>query len=96
MKIDKFTNDSFGSLTTITSEQTGVVMFLGKQIAELWGHTNLTQALKAAALNDNEYKVVKLAKFKDFKKQLTNSGLVGERTSNITLLTESGMYRKDY
>jgi len=93
MKIDKFTNDSFGSLTTITSEQTGVVMFLGKQIAELWGHTNLTQALKAAALNDNEYKVVKLAKFKDFKKQLTNSGLVGERTSNITLLTESGMYK---
>jgi len=93
MKIDKFTNESFGSLTTITSEQTGVVMFLGKQIAELFGHTNITQALKSAGLNQDEYKVVKLVNYKDFKKQLTKIGLIGERTSNITLLTESGMYK---
>jgi len=93
MKIDKFTNQSFGSLTTITNEKTGVVMFLGKQVASLWGHTNLTQALKAAKLNESEYKVIKLVNHKEFKKQLTNSGLVGDRTSNITLLTESGIYK---
>lgn len=93
MKIDKFTKSEFGTLTTITSEKTGVVMFVGKEVADLWGHTNLTQALKAASIDKKEYKVVRLIKFKDFKEQLTNSGLVTSKTPSITMITESALYK---
>jgi len=93
MKIDKFTKPEFGTLTTITSEASGVIMFIGKEVAEIWGHTNLTQAMKAASVSDHEFMVVQLKKYKDFKNQLTNFKLVGERAGSITLLTESGMYK---
>ena len=93
INIEKFNKDSFGSLTTFTNSDNGVTMFLGSEIANIWGHTNLTQAIKAAGLGDTEYKVVNLKDFKVFKKQLTNLGLVGGRASSVTLLTESGMYK---
>jgi anti-repressor protein len=93
MKIDKFTKSEFGSLTTITSDKTGVVMFVGKEIAKIWGHTNLSQSIKAAKLNKEEYKIVKLVQYKEFKEQLCKSKLVTSKTPTITLLTESGMYK---
>jgi len=93
MEISRFTKQEFGTLTTITSEKTGVVMFIGKEVARIWGHTNLTQAIISAKLDNNEYMAVKLKDYRDFKKQLTNLKLVGGRTSTITLLTESGMYK---
>lgn len=93
MNIQKFNHKAFGSLTTITSERTGIVMFLGKEVAGIWGHTNLTQAIKSALLNESEYKVIEFKKWQPLKKQLTNLNLVGHRTSSIILLTESGMYK---
>jgi prophage antirepressor-like protein len=93
INIEKFNKDSFGSLTTFTNSENGVTMFLGTEIANIWGHTNLTQAIKSANLDNSEYKVVNLKGFKEFKKQLTNLKLVGGRTSLVTLLTESGMYK---
>jgi prophage antirepressor-like protein len=93
MKIDKFTKPEFGTLTTITNQKTGVSMFIGKEIAKIWGHTNLTQAIKAAHLNIDEYKVIVLSHYPEFKAQLTNLKLVGGRSSSITLLCESGMYK---
>jgi prophage antirepressor-like protein len=93
INIEKFTKESFGSLTTFTNNKSGVTMFLGTEIANIWGHTNLTQAIKAASLDSTEYKVINLKDFKDFKKQLTNSKLVGGRASSVTLLAESGMYK---
>lgn len=93
MKMDKFYKHEFGTLTTFTSEKTGIVMFMAKEICDNWGHTNVTQAIKDAGLTDIEYKVIELKNFKDFKKQLTKSNLVGPRASNITMITESGMYK---
>jgi anti-repressor protein len=93
MKIERFTKNEFSTLTTITNEKNGVVMFVGKEIADMWGHTNLTQAIKSAHLNSDEYKKIILSKYPEFKNQLTNSNLVGGRSSSITLLTESGMYK---
>lgn len=93
ISIEKFNKESFGSLTTFTNNKSGVTMFLGTEIANIWGHTNLTQAIKAASLDDTEYKVVNLKNYKEFKKQLTNSKLVGGRASSVTLLAESGMYK---
>jgi len=93
MEIKNFVKSEFGKLTTITSPATGVTMFVGQEIAELFGHTNLTQGIKAARLSDSEYKVVDLRGFKEFKEQLTNLKLVGQRASYITMLTESGMWK---
>jgi prophage antirepressor-like protein len=93
MKIDKFSKSEFGSLTTITNEKTGITMFVGKEIADMWGHSNLTQCLKNASIEKTEYRIIELKKFPEFKKQLTKSHLVGYRTSNVTLITESAMYK---
>jgi len=93
INIENFSKNSFGSLTTFTNSETGVTMFLGAEVASIWGHTNLTQSIKAASLDEKEYKVVNLKDFKVFKKQLTNLKLVGGRASSVTLLTESGMYK---
>jgi len=93
MKIEKFTKSEFGTLTTITNQNTGVSMFVGQEVAKIWGHTNLTQAIKSAKLNTDEYKVIRLIKYPEFKADLTNSGLVTSKTSMFTLLTESGMYK---
>jgi anti-repressor protein len=93
MKIDKFQKPEFGTLTTVTSDKTGIVMFVGKEIAGMWGHSNLTQAIKNAYLNKNEYKVIQLIKYKEFKNQLTKFGLVTSKTPTITMVTESGMWK---
>ena len=92
MDIKHFKSE-FGTLTTITSEKTGVVMFIGKEVVKIWGHANLTQAVKNAAINKNEYKVVRLSEFKEFKEHLTKCGLVTSKTPTITLLTESALYK---
>jgi anti-repressor protein len=93
MQIDKFQKQEFGSLTTITSEKTGIVMFVGKEIAKNWGHTNLTQSM-SRILNKDEYKKINLKKYPDFKKQLLNNNLLSSSNASfITLLTESGMYK---
>jgi prophage antirepressor-like protein len=91
--IKKFTRPEFGALTTIKNDSTGVIMFVGQEIANIWGHTNLTRAIQTSHLNPEEFKVIDLKPFPLFKKQLTNSQLVGHRSSSITLLTESGMYK---
>lgn len=93
MQIDKFSNDSFGTLTTITSNETGIVMFMAKEVCDIWGHKNPTQAIKDAGLTSHEYKVIKLKKYPVFKNQLTKSGLVGARASDITMITEGGMWK---
>ena len=93
MKIQKFTRPEFGTLTTFTSDTTGITLFVGKEVADNWGHSNLTQAIKSASLNSDEYKVFDLKPYKDFKKQLTNLKLIGCRTSSITMISESGMYK---
>jgi len=93
MKIDKFQKQEFGSLTTITSEKTGITMFIGKEIAELWGHTNLTQAV-GRLCNNNEFKLIKLSKFLDFKNQLlSNNLLTSSKANSIMLITESAVYK---
>jgi len=93
MHIEKFTKEEFGTLTTIISDKTNVVMFVAKEVCDNWGHTNPTQAIKNAGLTDMEYKVIPFKKFPGFKFELTKLGLVGLKSSSITMITESGMYK---
>jgi anti-repressor protein len=93
MKVEKFIKSEFGSLTTITSDKTGVVMFVAKEVAEFWGHTNLKQSVNRIC-NKNDYKVIKLKQFPEFKKiLLSNNLLLSSNASSIMLLTESGLYK---
>jgi prophage antirepressor-like protein len=93
MKIEKFTKSEFGTLTTITNPKTGISMFIGKEIAKIWGHTNLSQAIRTAKLNPEEYRVIKLSDYPEFRKEVYQSNLVTSRTPTFTILTESGMYK---
>jgi len=93
MIIDKFNKSEFGTLTTITSDKTGVVMFIGSEIAKMWGHTNLRQAINRIC-NKDEFSIIKLKSFPDFKKQLlSNKLLQSANAPSITMLKESALYK---
>lgn len=93
MKLSRFENNDFGHLTTIINEQTGIVMFVGTEVAKMWGHTNLRQTVKRLC-TDSEYKVVKLSKYIEFKKMLVSNKLLqSSNAPSIMLLTESALYK---
>lgn len=93
MNIEKISKIEFGVLTSITNPETGITMFLAKEVCDNWGHTNSRQAIRNAKLDSNDFKVIELRKYKDFKEQLRKCGLLGGRASNITFVTESGLYK---
>lgn len=93
MKINKFVRNEFGSLTTITSPKTGKTMFIGKEVAEMWGHTNLRQAI-SRLLEKNEYLRVSFSKFPTLKAELLSNGLLqSSNAPTLTFITESGLYK---
>ena len=57
--LKKFRNNEFGQLTRLTNEQTGAIMFLAKEVAEMFGHKNVTQAV-SRLLKKSEYKSFRL------------------------------------
>lgn len=93
LSLKKFEKNEFGKLTTITNPDTGVTMFIAKEVALMWGHTNIRQIINRL-LNKSEYKVIKLSKYKDFKELLLcNNLLQSSKAPSITLLTESAVYK---
>lgn len=92
MQIDKFTRADFGTLTTITSEKTGIVMFIAPEIGKMWGHTNMKQVVNRI-LNKNEYKVISKSKFPEFFNQLVSNKLLPSKAQRIQLVTESAVYK---
>lgn len=93
MKINKFKRPEFGELTTITSEKTGKVMFIGKQVAKMWGHTNLRQAVNRLC-NKDEFLVVSLKNHKLFKQQLVSNKLLqSSNAPSIMMISESAVYK---
>lgn len=92
MEIKKFVNSDFGSLTTLKSEKTGKIMFIGKEVAEQWGHTNLRQAT-IRLLNKDEKLLVKKRDFPDFFNQLVCNNLLHTKVNSILLVSESGLYK---
>lgn len=92
MKISRFTKDEFGTLTTITSHKTGVIMFIASEVGRMWGHTNIKQVVNRL-LNENEYKVVSKSQYPDFFKMLVSNNLLPSKAQRLQLLTESGVYK---
>jgi len=92
MDIKKFTKSEFGTLTTITNEKTGVVMFLAKEIGKMWGHSNMKQVV-TRLLNEQEYKVVNKSEHPKFFKLLVSNKLLPSKAQRIQFVTESGVYK---
>jgi prophage antirepressor-like protein len=92
MEVKKHINSEFGSLTTIKSPTTKKVMFIGKEIGEQWGHTNMRQAAQRL-LDDTERIVVKKSEYPDFFKVLVCNQLLPSKAQTILLVSESGLYK---
>lgn len=92
MKIDKFTKAEFGTLSTITSDKTGIVMFVAAEVGKMFGHTNMKQVVKRI-LNEDEFKVVSKSKYPDFFNILVSNGMLPSKAQRIQLVTESGLYK---
>jgi len=92
MKINKFEKSEFGTLTTITSEKTGVVMFIASEVGKMWGHTNMTQVLKRL-LNEGESLKISKSKYPEFFKQLAINKMLSAKVQHFQLITESAVYK---
>jgi len=92
MDINKFTKEEFGTLTTLTSDKTGVVMFMAAEVGKMWGHTNMKQAV-SRLLNNNEYKVIKKSEHPDFFDILVSNKLLPSKAQRTQLITESALYK---
>jgi prophage antirepressor-like protein len=79
-------------LNAFYNKKTDVAMFLVKEIGTEIKHSNIIKALKDAKLDDDEILSVNLSKYKNFKKQLMNHQFIGQKTGNVTFITESGLY----
>lgn len=94
--VHQFQHNIFGSLTTIRSfKDPNIIWFLGKEIQELLGHSNISQAIKDANLKTCEIFKLKKLDNPDFFNQLTKQSLVGygKRSSSVTFISESGLYK---
>lgn len=92
MIIQKHSNSDFGSLTTLKSDKTGKIMFIGKEVGQQWGHTNMKQAV-GRLLGKDEYLVVKKAEHPDFFTTLVSNGSLPSKAQRILLVSESGLYK---
>lgn len=92
INIDKHIKNGIGSLTTITNTDKNTVMFIAKEVAEQWGHTNLTQALKRI-IGDDEKKLVKKKDYSEFMNHLVLNNLLSTKAQSVWLINESGLYK---
>lgn len=91
MNIKKFVNSDFGNLTTLKSEKTGKIMFLAKEVAEQWGHTNLTQALNRI-VSDKDKILVKKKDYPEFMQELVLNKMLSTKAQSVWLINESALY----
>lgn len=92
IEIKQFENSDFGSLTTLKSKQSGKVMFLAKEVAEVWGHTNLTQALSRIVANSEKI-LIKKKSYPEFMKELVTNNLLSTKAQTVWLITEPALYQ---
>jgi len=92
--VHQFQHNVFGNLTTIRSFQDpNKIWFIGSEIQKLLGHTNISQAIINAELNNHE--LFKLTKEKnpkfwdDFATKLN----LGAKNRHVIFISESGLYK---
>jgi len=92
--VQQFQHNVFGNLTTIRKND-GIIWFLGGEIQEMLGYTNITKAIKDAKLKPNEKLILNKSDNPKFFNELTNQSLVsyGKRSKSMTFISESGLYK---
>jgi prophage antirepressor-like protein len=92
--VKQFQHNIFGNLTTIRKNQ-GNIWFIGKEVQELLGYVNISQAIKDAKLKSDEKLVFKKFDNPKFFSELTTQSVVsyGKRSSSIIFISESGLYK---
>jgi len=94
LTIKNFENGQFGHLTSLKSEKTGKVMFIAKEVCDLWGHKNSRQAIKDAKLKEDEVMTFKKGQHAAFFNELASKyNLLAKKTNQIQLVSESGLYK---
>ena len=90
--IKQFNSSDFGSLTTLKSQKTGKVMFLAKEVAEQWGHTNITQSLERI-VSSSEKILIKKKNHPEFMNQLVLNNVLSTKARTVWLITEAALYQ---
>lgn len=92
--VHQFQHNIFGNLTTIRSfKDPNKIWFIGGEIQKLLGHTNITQAIKAASLNDDEIFILTKEKNVKFWNDFATNFKLVAKVRNITFISESGLYK---
>jgi len=92
MNVVKFHKEELGDLTVLHNDKTGKTMFLLKEVAKQWGHTNATQAAERILSNEDKM-LVEFKEHPSFKKLLNKTGVVDKRAPSVMLINESGLYK---
>lgn len=66
-------------------------MFLAKEVAKQWGHTNLTQALNRV-VSKSEKLLIKKGDYPEFMEQLYLNNLLSRKVQSVWLITEPALY----
>lgn len=94
--VQQFQHNVFGNLTTIRSfKDENKIWFLGTEIQELLGHSNIRQAIKDANLKSNEKLVFKKINNPKFFDKLRKDYLhtSAKYSPSVTFISESGLYK---
>lgn len=90
--INKHEKVGLGSLTTITNSATGKTMFIAKEVAEQWGHTNVRQSI-SRHINKDEKILVKRKDYPEFFKSCECNGVLHSKVHSLWTISESGLYK---
>ena len=92
--VKQFQSNIFGTLTTIRSHKDpNKIWFLGSEIQQLLGHSNLTKAIKDAKLKTTEnYILTKITNERFWNEFATNQQL-GAKIRSVRFVSESGLYK---
>lgn len=92
--VQQFQHGVFGSLTTIRSlKDDNKIWFLGAEIKELLGHSNISKAIQDANLNSNETFILTKQKNVVFWNEFANNQQLSAKVRKVTLVSESGLYK---
>ena len=92
--VKQFQSNIFGTLTTIRShKEPNKIWFLGSEIQQLLGHTNLTKAIKDAKLKTTENYILTKIINKQFWNEFATNQQLGAKIRSVRFISESGLYK---
>jgi very-short-patch-repair endonuclease len=88
----KIRNEKFGKITIIKNIEDYSLMFIAKEIGDMWGHSNIKQAV-TRILDDSEFKIIKYYDNPEIFKCLIDSKEISSKTRRLQLITIDGLIK---